>query len=500
MAGASIKFLIPFTALVDVGRRIGWPTATALPLPAMTAVLDSINRPFVAEPASIGVLPVPVTAAHAAMPLWPMVLGAIWLCGFVAQLVAWTIRWRRVATLVRRAPQLDDPRQLAQLRRVEALIGIRRPIRAVVSDGAFEPGIFGIVHPILVWPRGIDSRLTTEQMDAVLVHELMHVRRHDNSAAALHMVVEAVFWFFPPVWWVERRLVAERERACDQAVLRVGSDPQLYAEGILRTCEFYAESPLVCVSGVTGSDLTQRIVAIMKGHGGDALDLGRRLLVGGAAVAAIALPITLGVLQAPMLRALVPAVAQLPSFEVMSIKVNDSGERGGSFGSRGSQSQFFVVNNTLFNIIRNAYGVQGNQILGGPDWIRDDGVRFDITARAPDGTKPDQLLLMVQQLLADRFKVRLHEETREVPMFAVVMARAEGRLGPQMKPAAFDCTALRAARARGEKPTPPPETDRPACGAQARSGAHVDAGATPSRAARRAGNSSRAGGVNREPF
>ena len=396
------------------------------------------------------------------------------MCGSVAQLATWTIRWRRVAAIVEHAARLEDAQQVAQLRQVETLAGIRRPIRAVVSDATIEPGIFGIVRPILVWPRGIDGRLTKEQTDAVLTHELTHVRRHDNLAAAIHMVVVAVFWFFPPVWWLERRLVAERERACDQAVLRVGNDPQLYAEGILRICEFYADSPLVCVSGVTGSDLKQRIVAIMKGHGGDALDASRRLLLGACALAALALPITLGVLEAPMLRAQVPAVAQLPSFEVASIKANKSGEQEGSFGPRGSQ--LVVVNNTLFNIIRNSYGVQGNQIVGGPDWIRAEGERFDITAKAPEGTKPDQLRLMMQQLLVDRFKLRLHQEARAVPIFALVMARADRRLGPQMKPAVFDCTALRAALARGERPTPPPQTDRPVCGARTRPGQFLASG------------------------
>ena len=159
-----------------------------------------------------------------------------------------------------------------------------------------------------------------------------------------------------------------------------------------------------------------------------------------------------------------------------SIKPNKSGEAGASSAVRGSQ--LYVVNDTLFNVIRNAYGVQSNQILGGPDWIRATNERFDITAKAPDGTKPDQLLLMTHRLLADRFGLRLHKETREVPMFALVMARADRRLGPQMKRAAFDCTALRAALARGEKPALPPETERPVCGAQTRPG-HTRIGGYP---------------------
>jgi len=65
------------------------------------------------------------------------------------------------------------------------------------------------------------------------------------------LVVGPIFWFHPLVWWMERRLVEERERACDEEVLRLCGQPQVYAESILKVCEC-VESPLVCVSGVTG--------------------------------------------------------------------------------------------------------------------------------------------------------------------------------------------------------------------------------------------------------
>ena len=69
-----------------------------------------------------------------------------------------------------------------------------------------------------------------------MAHEVCHVRRRDNLTAALHMLVEAAFWFHPLVWWLGARLVAERERACDEAVLRLGRRPEAYAEGILKVC------------------------------------------------------------------------------------------------------------------------------------------------------------------------------------------------------------------------------------------------------------------------
>ena len=77
------------------------------------------------------------------------------------------------------------------------------------------------------------------------------------------MAVEAVFWFHPLAWWIGARLMEERERACDEEVLRMGSLPQIYAEGILKICELYLASPLPCVAGVTGANLKQRIEEIM---------------------------------------------------------------------------------------------------------------------------------------------------------------------------------------------------------------------------------------------
>jgi hypothetical protein len=111
--------------------------------------------------------------------------------------------------------------------------------------------------------RWNNEKLTPTQLEAVLAHELCHVRRHDNLTSAIHILVEAVFWFHPLAWWIGARLVEERERACDEEVLRLGGDPRDYADAILNICKLYVESPLTCVAGVTGADLKKRIEAIM---------------------------------------------------------------------------------------------------------------------------------------------------------------------------------------------------------------------------------------------
>ena len=88
-----------------------------------------------------------------------------------------------------------------------------------------KPGLVGIFRPVILLPQGIEQQLSPAELKAILAHELCHWRRRDNLLAAFHMLVEALFWFFPLVWWLGARLNAERERACDESVLAAGNDP-----------------------------------------------------------------------------------------------------------------------------------------------------------------------------------------------------------------------------------------------------------------------------------
>ena len=212
-------------------------------------------------------------------------------------------------------------------------------------------------------PEGILERLSPAQLQAVLAHEMCHVRRRDNLAAAVHMAVEAIFWFHPLVWWIGSRLVEERERACDEEVLSVAGEPEVYAEGILNVCKFYVSSPLRCVSGVTGSDLKKRIEEIMTARMVLNLSLGRKLLLAGAGAVAIAIPIAIGILNVPQVRA--QSATAPPAFEVATIKPSGGDERqvmllrqpGGGMRTTGT---------TLKYLITFAYDVRDFQYLRWP--------------------------------------------------------------------------------------------------------------------------------------
>jgi uncharacterized protein (TIGR03435 family) len=193
-----------------------------------------------------------------------------------------------------------------------------------------------------------------------------------------------------------------------------------------------------------------------------------------AAVLALSLP------EAIPLRAQAPA--PLPRFEVASVKPST-----GPTGERGQPGGFYTATRTLKFFIADAFffgtPLQISRVIGGPEWI--DSALYEINAKAstpwprsPDGP-PRQLFLMIRSVLEERFKLKTHMETRELPVYELVLAKADGSLGPQLKRPAIDCDAIIAAVNAG---APPPQrqqpNDPPPCGAM-RGPARVIAGSIP---------------------
>jgi beta-lactamase regulating signal transducer with metallopeptidase domain len=295
---ASIKFLVPFAPLMALGHQIAWRSPAPVQ-PAMSLLVDTMSLPFSQPDLQIAAATSSGSAAHSLGHAAPALLLGIWFVGCAAVLLTWWAGWRRVAATVRHGHPMEEGREVDTLRRLEQIDGLDGRIAVIASDTSFEPGVFGIVKPVLLWPLDIGPRLDDGQLEAILAHEVCHVRRRDNLAVAVHMFVEAVFWFHPLVWWLEARLVDEREQACDEEVIRWGSQPHVYAESILKTCEFCVESPSACVSGVTGSDLKRRIEAIMSNQAGETLNGWRKLLLATTGMIAVAAPLAVGAMNAP---------------------------------------------------------------------------------------------------------------------------------------------------------------------------------------------------------
>jgi hypothetical protein len=155
------------------------------------------------------------------------------------------------------------------------------------------------MRPVLLLPADIEDHLTRPQIEAIVAHELCHVRRFDNLTAAIHMLVEAIFWFHPLVWWLGARLIDERERACDEHVLRTVGTPGLYAQGILNVCKRYVQSPLASVSGVGSANVRQRIEAILANRIGEATGVWQKMLLSALMLCVVIVPLAAGALQVP---------------------------------------------------------------------------------------------------------------------------------------------------------------------------------------------------------
>jgi len=432
---ASIKFLIPFSLFIEAGARIGSMTATHLPRPALShaagrlAQVAQISQPFTQIPSSFD----PAVRAADHGTLLAIALLAVWITGSVVTVLSWLRRWHQLHTAARSASPLALPAEVPVLS----------------SSSLVEPGIFGILHPVLLLPEGITNRLSNSQMQAIFAHEISHVRRRDNLTFAMHMLVETIFWFHPLVWWIRARLIEERERACDEAVLQSGNEAETYAEGILNVCKFYIESPSACAAGVTGSDLKKRIVRIMSRALGENLSVTRKLLLVSIAAALIAVPVVSGLARETQAGRLDAPSGPLPSFEVATIKPSHTGDDQRSLMM--SPGKFTMSGMPVVELIRFAYDLKSDtQLSGGPGWVNSD--KFDIEAKETEAQVQEfdklhgeervgRIRLLVQSLLAERFNLKVSHDTKELPVYALVVAKG----GPKM-------TAI-------EDPPPPPPGD-----------------------------------------
>jgi beta-lactamase regulating signal transducer with metallopeptidase domain len=290
---ASVKFLVPLSFLIGLGTQVHWrPAAQWEPSNLAFAVVE-VSEPFTTPQA---LTPATLRVRPSSTPL-PSILAAIWACGVLGIFCAWWIRWRGIRAVVRAGTPVE----------------LRLPVPAVLSPSLVEPGVFGVARPVLLLPANVFERLTPEQLNTVIAHELEHVRHRDNLAAAFHMFIETVFWFHPLVWWIGRRMLEERERACDEDVLRAGNHPRVYAEAVLAVCKLYVTSPLACVSGIAGANLKRRIEAIMKKQIAHELHFAKKVALAAIGIVVLAAPVWIGMMHAPAAWAQPPAPPTPPA-------------------------------------------------------------------------------------------------------------------------------------------------------------------------------------------
>jgi bla regulator protein blaR1 len=453
----TVLLVLPAASFVMPARGVMLPPPPAASSAPVTAVVPVLASP---SPTRLGAQESVDTfrsqsGVNASALLWAIWSAGALLCLLPVLAGTWQVR------ALRRSGS-SSARGDALLRTLSAQAGLRRSIAVRMHESILGPMTYGTLRPVILLPLDTE-RWSDDALTRAMIHELEHVLRGDWLSQYMARIVGALYWFHPLVWIAWRRLGLEAERACDDAVIR-RSDATAYADQLVLLAERLASTstpPLLAMAACR--DLSTRVRAVLDGA--QARGRAGALPVVTAIVAAALFIAAVAPLRAVRQgRGPTDGTQQPPlAFETTSVKRNTSGaeERYIQMDPRGGS--LTVANVQLRELIRVAYQIQSFQLEGGPNWIDSD--RFDILAK-PEREMPstggqDPLRMMLRTLLADRFKLMMHKETKELPIFELVLARENGKLGPQLRPAAVDCEARATAARAG---TPPPSSSPPGPG------------------------------------
>lgn len=361
---------------------------------------------------------------HAAVFLPWLVI--FWLSGCTVLgmrlLGGWIVAVRMRSVQVRSAPSewQETVRELAER------IGLSHPVRLLVSALVHVPTVIGWLRPVVLVPVGAFGGLPPEYLEALLLHELAHIRRHDYLVNIFQSVAEVLLFYHPAVWWVSSHIRAERELCCDDMAVSVSGDVLTYARALAQL-ESYRLPGFTAAVAANGGSLSERIARLL----GQPRPAVRNNL--GSGVLAVA------ILLVAAAYGLFGQTGVPPAFESVSIKRNTS-----NWADPTHHPMSMHQNASLMFLILFAYANHDNpmlghslplpasQVVGGPAWIN--SVRYDIATKPVGDSDPREYWVMWQALLADRFKLRLHRETREIPIYNLTVA-ANGPKLPKAKDA-----------------------------------------------------------------
>ena len=327
------------------------------------------------------------------------------------------------------------------------IIGTLRARRLTSGDCA-APVTVGLFRPRIILPESA-GQWSQAQLDAVLTHEREHARRRDPLFQWVALFNRAVFWFHPLAWWLEQRISALAEEACDAAVLERGHDPREYSRYLLelaRAVQRAGTRVNVVAMAMPGSYLPYRVKNIVAGVRAPKISRARLA----CAVVACAIPGALfaaGTLDhAPQLLPLWPLPARplpLPpvmiaqatppapvapaklGFEVASVRQEPPsagpmmrGMRGGPGTDDPTRISYSAV--SMQGLLMLAYDLPMDQISG-PSWLSTE--RYSIDAKVPPGTTREQLRGMLQHLLAERFHLTAHSVKQDFEAYEMTVAK-----------------------------------------------------------------------------
>lgn len=266
---ASLKLLVPAAVLVFLAEEAGinflWMISSTSQTGSDASLVQEISEPVLMISNSYH-LTVSSFRALTHNELYCL-LSAVWLTGSLSLLLVWGTRRRRLLQALKLGRRVSAGREWETFNRAKSLLGLTTHVDLVLSEHKTEPIVARIWRPVVMLPESIGEHLNDSELEAIMLHELVHVQRRDNLIGNLQMAVVTLLWFHPLVWYVSRRLISEREQACDEKVLTVVGAPETYASSILKVVRFSFGWKVAGVSGAgKGSNLRRRIKNIMSSN------------------------------------------------------------------------------------------------------------------------------------------------------------------------------------------------------------------------------------------
>jgi len=183
-------------------------------------------------------------------PFW---IGGVWIFA-LGQVAGWI--W--VARLRRRGVCCAPEHWQKELERLSARLRVSKPVQLLESCWAEVPMVVGHIRPVILMPIGLLAGLPPGQIEAILLHELAHIRRYDYLVNVMQRAAECLLFYHPAAWWISRVIRAERENCCDDVVVATNGDAQQYAIALTALAEIRWSSGTPAIAG-TGGSLVKRI-------------------------------------------------------------------------------------------------------------------------------------------------------------------------------------------------------------------------------------------------
>lgn len=190
-------------------------------------------------------------------------LTLLWITVCALLFYFWLKKRKELSVTIRSGEIVENGREFEAMKRVRSWLGLRRQVALVISREIAEPGVWGIFKPLIILPEGVSDNLTDDELEAVMMHEMIHVERWDNLCGVMQRVICCLLWFHPLLWLLDRQLLAEREEACDDTVIKLGGASQVYAASITKVCRHSLGRAQPGLSSAAGSNLRRRINRIL---------------------------------------------------------------------------------------------------------------------------------------------------------------------------------------------------------------------------------------------